>query len=909
MIRIQLFIVVASVLFSFQLLSQTSTNVQRLNQLSQEYANDWEQSQIRVKQYAKDNNLPIRQVLDDGTLVEMVDIRDGKPYYYMTDNLGAAKTTRVIDLWEGGGSGLDLTGEGYEQLGEWDGGAVRKSHQEFTDQGASRVTQMDGNSSTHYHATHVAGTMVAAGIDENAKGMAYGGKLKAWEWSNDESEMAAAAAQGLEISNHSYGAGAGWESNGGGWSWYGNDAISATEDYKFGFYDNDSRVMDQIAYNAPNYLIVRSAGNERGEGPSDAGQNGKPEIDGGTDGYDCIQPEKLAKNVMTVGAANEVAEYNGPQSVSISGFSSFGPADDGRVKPDIVGKGVSTFSTMDGSDTDYASLSGTSMSAPNVSGSMALLQSYYQSLKNDVPMRSATLRGLVLHTADEAGDYEGPDYIFGWGLMNTERAASFITTDSIQNVIEELLLVEDDTYIREVVVAEGSDLRITICWTDPPGIPSAPALNPRTPMLVNDLDLTITDAENNTYYPYSLDPDNPSAAATMDGKNEVDNVEMILIQGAEPGNYTISVVHDGVLQNNEQAFSIIVSGIDEYTIVPECTTGMISPENGAEGLLLNEWIEWEAASYATSYDVYFGTDGDGIETPTSVFNGENMTNTGFYYYMTPNTTYYLQLIPRNSLGVALDCDQIFSFTTMEAVYQYPYTESFSETDPPLMAYGWQTKDLSEGIWLSTDLVGRTDKYSMFCSNPAGYVETDFDNWLISPPFSVEEGKEYYISYYYSGLFPQPAENLSLYWSYTPFVEDMTNLLYQDDEILGNGWVEATAVVVPEDGDVLFFGWHMNSIGGKAALLDDIFVSDWGTVGVNPETQSPDALIYSYAGKLIVKADEFWNDADLKITNLMGQIVYQGKYQDQLEIAPAGNGLFIVSLSKANNLITRKVVLN
>ncbi len=458
-------------IISFSIVSnlngQTTTNIQRLNELSIEFSNDWDVRQIIVKQYALDNNMPIRQELEDGTLIEMVDVRNGKPVYYMTDNIGAAHTTRAFELWEGGNSGLDLTGEDYEQLGEWDGGSVRKSHVEFTDQGESRVTQMDGNSSTHYHATHVAGTMVAAGVNPNAKGMAYGGKLKAWTWTNDESEMAAAAANGLEISNHSYGAGAGWESSNGNWVWYGNSSISPTEDYKFGFYDGDSRAMDQIAFNAPNYLIVRSAGNERGEGPGNAGQNGNPEIDGGTDGYDCIQPEKLAKNVMTVGAAYEVNEYNGPEDVAISGFSSFGPADDGRVKPDIVGKGVNTFSTSDGSDTDYITISGTSMSAPNVAGSMALLQHYYQQLSEGVPMRSATLRGLVIHSADEAGPYDGPDYIFGWGLMNAERAAYVISTDTVQNVIDELVLDGGDIYSRDVIVSEGSDLRVTICWTDP----------------------------------------------------------------------------------------------------------------------------------------------------------------------------------------------------------------------------------------------------------------------------------------------------------------------------------------------------------------------------------------------------------------------------------------------------------
>ncbi|MCF6342451.1 MAG: S8 family serine peptidase, partial [Bacteroidales bacterium] len=410
-----------------QIYAQTETNVEELNRLSTEFAAQWDANQIKVQQYAAEHNVPVYQELADGRTIQMVDVRDGQPFYYVTHNLGAAHTTRASELWEGGSSGLDISGEGYEQLGSWDAGHVRKTHQEFVDQGASRAIPMDGNYASHYHSTHVGGTLIAAGIVADAKGMSYGGKLKYWQWSNDNSEMAAAAANGLEISNHSYGFLTGWNWTGSSWQWTGNSSVSPTEDYRFGFYTGDSRAMDQIAFNAPNYLIVRSAGNDRGEGPGDAGQNGKPEKDGGADEYDVISHESIAKNIMTVGAVKEVMNYTGPSSVKMSDFSCWGPADDGRIKPDIVGKGVDVYSTMNGSNTSYASLQGTSMSSPNVAGSMALLQLHYQNTHGATPMRSATLKGLVLHTADEAGDHPGPEYHFGGGLMNTKRAASIIS--------------------------------------------------------------------------------------------------------------------------------------------------------------------------------------------------------------------------------------------------------------------------------------------------------------------------------------------------------------------------------------------------------------------------------------------------------------------------------------------------
>jgi hypothetical protein len=170
-------------------------------------------------------------------------------------------------------------------------------------------------------------------------------------------------------------------------------------------------------------------------------------------------------------------------------------------------------------------------------------------------------------------------------------------------------------------------------------MPVGPQLNPRDAMLVNDLDLSVKDASFNTYYPYKLDYNNPSAAATTNSKNYVDNVEMVYLPQAEGGTYTITVTHDGMLENNEQAFSIIITGIDEYDTVPECSAGMVTPEDGTDEILTNQWFSWMPALFATSYDVYFGTDGGGTETPTNVFNGENFPTNGFSTVMEPGTTY------------------------------------------------------------------------------------------------------------------------------------------------------------------------------------------------------------------------------------------------------------------------------
>ncbi len=534
--------------------------------------------QAEARLLALDYGWPLRVETEHG-VIELQAVVNGVPKYFTTHNKDAADTISTDECLPGGTSGLGLTGTGVT-LGIWDGGGVRTTHQEFQ----GRVTQVDSPSELNWHSTHVAGTLVAAGVFPGgggypagqSKGMSPAAQLLAYEWNNDTVEMTAAAANGLRVSNHSYGLISGWYYDTGYsvWFWYGDVTVSTVEDNWFGLYTVYSQEYDAIAHAYPYYLICKSAGNDRTDtGPGAGGghyyynpQTHRWQWSTATrnpDGpYDSIGTEGIAKNILTVAAVDDVfGGYHGADGVVMSSFSSWGPADDGRIKPDIAANGIALVSTYSASDYSYAIASGTSMSAPNASGSLGLLIQHWRQTRPGLgDLRSATLKALVIHTADEAGAALGPDYEFGWGLMNTLRAAQTISASATQPLaISERVLSNGGTYTLNFFGDGGKELRVTLCWTDPPGNPPGNLLDPPTPMLVNDLDLRVEDAaEGVTYLPWTLNPAVPNAPATT-GDNARDNVEQIVIPypGAHP--YTLRVSHKGTLTGGSQAYSMILS--------------------------------------------------------------------------------------------------------------------------------------------------------------------------------------------------------------------------------------------------------------------------------------------------------------------------------------------------------------
>lgn len=452
-------------------------------------------------------------------------------------------------------AGRNYTGAGVGVLVRDDG--VVGPHIDF--EGRINNTQASGSGATH--GDGVAGILAGAGnLNPNYRGMAAGSDVHVVNYVAsflDPATTGLIADGSVQITNSSYGNGC-------------NDGYTTT-----------ARTVDLQINTTPSLLHVFSCGNSGGSNCNFGAGTGWGTITGG---------HKQGKNVIAT--ANVFSTGN------LVGSSSWGPATDGRIKPDIAANGQNQISTDE--NNGYLSFGGTSGAAPGIAGISAQLYEAYAQVNAGALPESALIKATLLNTANDAGNV-GPDFKFGWGIVNGLRAGK---------------LIEDGRYLIDTatqgstnnhtinVPAGTTQVRFMAYWADPAAAAGA------STALVNDLDLVVTDPSSNDYLPWILDP-TPNATAlntpATTGEDHLNNMEQVLINNPQAGDYTIEISGFNVPVGPQKYYVV-------YEIVQEQLT--VTYPNDGESFVpgTSEVIHWDAYNLNDSFTVAYSTDGGSTYT-------------------------------------------------------------------------------------------------------------------------------------------------------------------------------------------------------------------------------------------------------------------------------------------------------
>lgn len=277
-----------------------------------------------------------------------------------------------------------------------------------------------------------------------------------------------------------------------------------------GRYDILSNYIDNQLNAYPELLHVIAAGND-----------GSLTCSPNPSGFGTIKSGwQSAKNVLTVGAMNT-------QDYSITYFSSRGPLRDGRVKPEIVTNGWAVMSSN--ANNTYGINFGTSMASPAATGALALLNERYRQLHAGARPKADLLKAILCNTADDLGN-AGPDFTFGFGMMNARKA--------VQAIEQQRYVVgvgsQGAQQSGSIVVPAGvRRLKVMLYWSD------ASAAANAAQALINDLDLTVQTPGGSIILPLILNS-NPNSVnqVAAPGVDRTNNIEQVVIQNPTAGTYT-----------------------------------------------------------------------------------------------------------------------------------------------------------------------------------------------------------------------------------------------------------------------------------------------------------------------------------------------------------------------------------
>ena len=387
-----------------------------------------------------------------------------------------------------------------------------------------------------------------------------------------------------------------------------------------GAYSTDSREFDALVRDARPGPGV--PGNQQLVEVFAAGNTGDREIGAANEGYASINSPGTAKNVITVGASENVRTGVGFDGCGVGDAaansardildaSSRGPTDDLRQKPDIVAPGThvvgaspqyAAYAAADhgqetclkafpASNSLYSLISGTSQAAAAVSGAAALIRDDYQAGHSGVPPSPAMTKALLINSAtDLAGGENGkgatiapaPNPDQGWGRVNAGAATGTTPRQySDQDPARRLTVTGASSRFSYGVVNPASRVKITLAWTDAPGIVGPNAA------LANDLDLVVS-AGGRRYLGNVLSGGTSRVGGTRDSRN---NVESVVLPAGTGGRFSVSVTaanltSDGVPNvggSPDQDFALVVSNVAAQAASPHLTGDRTTLSDAAPG--------------------------------------------------------------------------------------------------------------------------------------------------------------------------------------------------------------------------------------------------------------------------------------------------------------------------------------
>lgn len=401
------------------------------------------------------------------------------------NNSGSASISSVQSI-----AGKNLNGSGVF-MGIGDNADITTTHIDFTGRVISRVY-----SGPAVHGTHTSGTAAGAGLlNPKNKGVAPKSTIVSQLFSDIIANTPTYITDyNMQVTNNSY--------TSADIGCVGNNQY----DILSSFVDNQLQTNTKLVH-------CFAAGNDGG-----ITCNGYPQA------FATIKSGwQTAKNVISVGSIDA-------STYIISPTSSRGPVADGRLKPEIVANGINTTSAI--TNNTYFPSSGTSMASPVVAGAIALLQQRHKQLNANVYPNSALVKVLLCNTAQDEGN-PGPDYTYGFGLINVRRAVEAMENNQyIQGTI-----INAQTQQNNLIVPAGvRRLKVMLYWNDVEALP-----NPAS-ALVNDLDLTVTDPLAIDVLPLILNA-TPAGVTNnaLPGADHINNIEQVVIDNPIAGNYSLNV--------------------------------------------------------------------------------------------------------------------------------------------------------------------------------------------------------------------------------------------------------------------------------------------------------------------------------------------------------------------------------